>query len=78
MGAEDYLPEDGDCLMQWLVNELRTFKKEIGERIDEVIKNWAQGQIQDAERLKKLEDEIKAMKARLGKKQKQEGQEVDR
>ena len=64
--------------MQWLVNELRTFKKEIGTRIDEVIKNWAQSQIQDAERLKKLEDEIKAMKARLGKKQKQEGQEVDR
>ena len=64
--------------MQWLVNELRTFKKEIGARIDELIKNWAQGQIQDSERLKKLEDEIKAMKARLGKKQKQEGQEVDR
>ena len=64
--------------MQWLVNELRDFKKEIGTRIDEVIKNWASGQIQDAERLKKLEDELKAMKARLGKKQKQEGQEFDR
>ena len=64
--------------MQWLVNELRDFKKEIGTRIDEVIKNWASGQIRDAERLKKLEDELKAMKARLGKKQKQEGQEFDR
>ena len=53
--------------MQWLINEVRDFKKEVFQKIDQAIEKWVQGQIQDAERLTKLEGELKAMKARMGK-----------
>jgi len=55
--------------MQWLINEFKDFKKEVFTRIDSAVEKWVQGQIQDAERLQKLEGEIKAMKARMGRKQ---------
>jgi hypothetical protein len=53
--------------VQWLINEFKDFKAEVFKRIDTAIEKWAQGQIEDAERLNKLEGELKAMKARMGK-----------
>lgn len=54
-------------MAQWLVNEFKDFKKQVLEKLDSAVEKWVQGQIQDAERLTKLEGEIKAMKARMGK-----------
>ena len=53
--------------MQWLVNRFEAFKKETAEKVDGAIASWAKSQIESAERLKKLEGELMAMKARLGK-----------
>jgi hypothetical protein len=53
--------------MQWLINEFKAFKAEVFQKIDKAVEDWAKGQVSDAERLKKLEGEIKAMKARMGK-----------
>jgi hypothetical protein len=54
-------------MMQWLVNEVRGFNKQITEKVDAAIASWAKSQIDSAERLTKLEGEIRAMKARMGK-----------
>jgi hypothetical protein len=54
-------------MMQWFVNEVREKFAEIGNKVDAAITSWAKGQIEDAERLSKLEGELKAMKARMGK-----------
>lgn len=54
--------------MQWLINEFKKFKEDTQRSLDEMIDKWAQGQLRDAEELKKLGGEIKAMKARMGKK----------
>lgn len=53
--------------MQWLINEFKDFKAEVCKRIDEAIDRWAAGQLRDAEEFEKLRNEIKAMKARMGK-----------
>ena len=53
--------------MQWLINEFKDFKAEVAKRIDEAIDRWAAGQLRDAEQLQELRNEIKAMKARMGK-----------
>ena len=53
--------------MQWLINEFKAFKDEVVKKIDSAIEKWAQGQVEDATRLTKLEGEIRAMKARAGK-----------
>ena len=55
--------------MQWLINEFKDFKAEVFKRIDSAVEKWVKGQIEDAERITKLEGEIRAMKARMGKKQ---------
>ena len=55
--------------MQWLMNEFKDFKAEVFKRIDEAVSNWVKGQIEDAEKFAKLEGEIRAMKARMAKKQ---------
>lgn len=57
-------------MMQWFVNEVRDFQRAITAKLDSAITAWAKGQIEDAKRLKKLEGELMAMKARLGKKPK--------
>jgi hypothetical protein len=54
-------------MMQWFVNEVREKFTQIGNKVDAAIASWAEGQIRDAERLSKLEGELKAMKARMGK-----------
>lgn len=53
--------------MQWLINEFKDFKADVGRRIDEAVAAYVNRQIADAERITKLEGEIKAMKARMGK-----------
>ena len=55
--------------MQWLLNEFKQFKADVVEKIDKAVEKWAQGQMEAAERFLKLEGEIKAMKARMGKKE---------
>ena len=54
-------------LGQWFLNEVREKFASLGKKLDEAIEKWAKGQIEDAERLTKLEGEIRAMKARMGK-----------
>lgn len=54
-------------MSKWLVNEWNKFKSDIHQKVDSAVEKWAQGQIQDAERFVKLEGELKAMKARMGK-----------
>lgn len=56
-------------MMQWFINEVREKFTELGGKLDAAITAWAKGQIEDAERLTKLEGEIRAMKARMGKKE---------
>ena len=53
--------------MQWLINEFKAFKADVAKKIDDAVANWANEQIQAAERFVKLENEIKAMKMRMGK-----------
>ena len=53
--------------MQWLINEFKALKSEVFSKVDQAVEKWAQGQIEDATRLTKLEGEIRAMKARMGK-----------
>jgi len=60
--------------MQWLVNEVRMFKKEIASMIEAAKEEYRQNYIAHISRngelerrLDKLEGEIKAMKARMGK-----------
>jgi hypothetical protein len=53
--------------MQWLMNEFKDFKADVQKKIDAAITSWATRQIQDAERIQRLEGELKAMKARMGK-----------
>ena len=55
--------------MQWLVNRFEDFKKEIYLKVDGAIASWAKAQIEAAEEVKKLKNEIQAMKMRAGKKE---------
>ena len=57
-------------MMQWFVNEVRASFRDITKKLDEAIEKWAKTQIENAERIKKLEGELRAMKARLGKNKK--------
>ena len=54
--------------MQWLINEFKDFKRAVTTKVDEAVTKWAQEQISAAERITKLEGEMKALKARMGKK----------
>ena len=56
-------------MMQWFVNECH----EAFEKVNQKIEGWARAQVEAAERIVKLEGEIRAMKARMGKQQKQNG-----
>ena len=56
-------------LGRWFQNEMNERFAAIVEKIDQAVTKWAQGQIEDAERFTKLEGEIRAMKARMGKKE---------
>lgn len=53
--------------MQWLINEFKDFKADVAKRIDDAVSAHIAKQIENAERITKLEGEIKAMKARAGK-----------
>lgn len=55
--------------MQWLINEFKALKVDVAKKLDAAVTKWANDQIEAAERLVKLENEIKAMKARMGRKQ---------
>lgn len=51
--------------MQWLINEFKDFKADIQKKLDAVLESPV---IKDNDaRITKLEGEIKAMKARMGK-----------
>lgn len=51
--------------MQWLINEFKAFKEEITKKVAESDQGLA-------ERVKKLEGELMALKARMGKKPEQQ------
>lgn len=53
--------------MQWLINEFKDFKKDVMARLDEAIAAHVNKQVAAAERITKLEGELKALKARMGK-----------
>ena len=51
--------------MQWLMNEFKAFREDVQKRIDAFLDSPV---VKDNdERIKKIEGEIKAMKARMGK-----------
>ena len=56
-------------MMQWLVNEWKAFREEINQRVEGIAQMSKDSAL--AERVTKLEGELRAMKARMGK-QKQE------
>jgi hypothetical protein len=52
--------------VQWLINEFKDFKKEVQKKLDSFLESPV---LKDNdERLTKLEGEIRALKARMGKK----------
>ena len=53
--------------MQWLINEFKDFKTEVSKKIDQAIAEQAGKHQEASERIQKLEGEIRAMKARMGK-----------
>lgn len=53
--------------MQWLINEFKAFKADVMRKIDEALSVHVAKQVEAAERIMKLEGELRAMKARLGK-----------
>jgi len=65
-------------MMQWLINDFKALKAECFKRIDDAIGKWAASQLEAAERFKKIEGEIRAMKARAGKNNKKEPDGSDR
>ncbi len=54
--------------MQWLINEFKAFKEETLAKVESAVEEHIKKQIDAAERITKLEGEIKAMKARMAKK----------
>jgi hypothetical protein len=54
-------------ILQWFINETREKTSELEKKLDSAITGWAAGQIEAAEKIQKLEGEIRAMKARAGK-----------
>ena len=69
MVHEDQLPKGGDRLMimQWFVNETREKLTELGQKVEAAISGFAASSVKNAEEIEKLKGEIKAMKARMGK-----------
>ncbi len=55
--------------MQWLINEFKAFKAETLAKVNSAVEEHVKKQLEAAERITKLENEIKAMKARMGRKQ---------
>jgi hypothetical protein len=55
--------------VQWLINEFKQLKVDVAKKVEDAIAEHVQKQIEAAERITKLEGEIKAMKARMGRKQ---------
>lgn len=56
-------------LGQWFLNEFKAFKKLVEDRFDLLEQSVKEcGPNADSERITKLEGEIRAMKARMGKK----------
>jgi len=53
--------------MQWLINEFKALKAEVFTKIDKIVDDHTQKQIQAAEDIQKLKGEISALKARMGK-----------
>ena len=53
--------------MQWLINEFKAFKTETLAKVDAAVAKHVKQQVEAAERITKLEGELKAMKARMGK-----------
>lgn len=58
--------------MQWLINEFKAFKAETLAKVDAAVAEHVKKQVEAAERIIKLEGELKAMKARLGKNKQQD------
>ena len=59
-------------MMQWFINEVNDKFEKVNQRIEGLGKN------EDLiERVTKLEGELRAMKARMGKQQKQQGPGID-
>ena len=56
-------------MMQWFINEVRGKFEQLDQRIE----GWVKKQVEDAEAITKLKGELMALKARLGKQQKQNG-----
>ena len=56
-------------MMQWFVNEVRENFRLLGKKVDEAIAEHVKNQIEAAEKITKLEGELRALKARMGKKQ---------
>lgn len=59
--------------MQWLINEFKAFKVDVSQMINKATDDWAKAQIDAAEKIQKLEGEVRAMKARAGKNNKNPG-----
>lgn len=53
--------------MQWLINEFKQFKVDVMAKLEAAIAKYVEEQVSAAERITKLEGEIRAMKARAGK-----------
>jgi len=65
-------------MMQWLVNEWKAFQEQINQRV-EGLANLQKESSPLVERVTKLEGELRAMKARLGKnKNNKEPETIDR
>ena len=54
-------------MMQWLVNEWKDFRVEVRKSVSDLTTEWSKNQVETAEKILKLEGEIRAMKARMGK-----------
>ena len=54
-------------LGRWFQNEVNEKLAAIVLKLDGLVEKWVKGQIEDAERLTKLEGELRALKARMGK-----------
>jgi hypothetical protein len=53
--------------VQWLINEFKQLKVDVAKKVEDAISEHVQKQIDAAERITKLEGELRALKARMGK-----------
>jgi hypothetical protein len=54
-------------MLQWFINETREAIGSLTKKIDAAVESWVKTQTEAAERITKLEGELKALKARMGK-----------